>query len=133
MNTPGCQNILQQAKEAAAFIQNLLPPEINNPKIGIICGSGLGGLAATVEAQPRVEVDYGNIPHFPKSTGMNASISIMARALLRLLVQGHAGKLVIGLFGPDEQPVIVMNGRVQYVTPHRLSYTKPTNMDGKLL
>ena len=37
------------------------------PKIGIICGSGLGGLAEQVE---NAEVfEYSKIPNFPVSTG----------------------------------------------------------------
>ena len=37
------------------------------PKIGIICGSGLGGLATQVENA--VEFEYSKIPKFPVSTG----------------------------------------------------------------
>ena len=37
------------------------------PKIGIICGSGLGDLATQVENA--VEFEYSKIPKFPVSTG----------------------------------------------------------------
>ena len=37
------------------------------PKVGIICGSGLGGLATQIE---NAEVfEYSKIPNFPVSTG----------------------------------------------------------------
>lgn len=63
------------------------------PRIGLILGSGLGGLADAVQ-NPEV-VDYSDIPHWPTPT-----------------IQGHAGRLVCGqLFG---QPAMVMQGRVHY-------------------
>ena len=37
------------------------------PLVGIICGSGLGGLAASVENKK--EFEYKDIPNFPISTG----------------------------------------------------------------
>eukprot|EP00117_Sycon_ciliatum_P045698 scpid63681/ scgid32812/ Purine nucleoside phosphorylase; Inosine phosphorylase len=60
------------------------------PTIGIICGSGLGGLADQVsEAET---FDYKDIPGFPTST-----------------VQGHAGKLVFGML--SGQQCVCMKGR----------------------
>eukprot|EP00730_Choanoeca_flexa_P003884 TRINITY_DN11532_c0_g2_i2.p2 TRINITY_DN11532_c0_g2~~TRINITY_DN11532_c0_g2_i2.p2 ORF type:complete len:226 (+),score=27.52 TRINITY_DN11532_c0_g2_i2:48-725(+) len=61
------------------------------PLIGIICGSGLGGLADKVENPTTVE--YKNIPNFAVST-----------------VKGHAGKLVFGTVGGA--PVVIMKGRL---------------------
>ncbi len=41
------------------------------PKIGIICGSGLGGLAEDLDAdKPKDVISYKDIPRFPKTTGM---------------------------------------------------------------
>jgi purine-nucleoside phosphorylase len=40
------------------------------PKIGIICGTGLGTLADLLTNNPDV-VPYASIPHFPISTGTN--------------------------------------------------------------
>lgn len=37
------------------------------PKIGIVCGSGLGGLADMLKDQ--VIFNYKDIPNFPQSTG----------------------------------------------------------------
>jgi purine-nucleoside phosphorylase len=48
------------------------------PKIGIICGSGLGGLGDRL--QNSQTIPYSNIPNFPKST-----------------VAGHKGNLIFGL------------------------------------
>merc|ERR1712212_56693 len=62
----------------------------HRPKIGIICGSGLGGLAELV--QDADTFDYAEIPSFPVST-----------------VAGHKGRLLVGLL--DKTCVIVMQGR----------------------
>ncbi len=63
------------------------------PRIAIILGSGLNGLADAVQA-PDI-IPFGELPHFPVST-----------------VFGHAGRLVIGeLEGKD---VLVMQGRIHF-------------------
>ena len=64
-----------------------------HPQVGIILGSGLGALAASVEFA--TIVPYNEIPEWPVST-----------------VVGHQGHLVIGKFEGKE--VIVMQGRVHY-------------------
>jgi hypothetical protein len=43
------------------------------PKIGIVCGSGLGGLGDRI-IDPKV-FPYSSIPNFPHSTGMGLSLS----------------------------------------------------------
>jgi len=63
------------------------------PRIGLILGSGLGGLADAVE-QAAV-LPYADIPGWPTPT-----------------VEGHAGRLVLG--GLEGVPVAVMQGRVHY-------------------
>lgn len=63
------------------------------PRVGIILGSGLNDLAASVENA--VTIPYGDLPHWPVST-----------------VEGHAGRLVVGDL--EGQPVFVMQGRVHY-------------------
>ncbi|HYU81154.1 MAG TPA: purine-nucleoside phosphorylase, partial [Candidatus Polarisedimenticolia bacterium] len=63
------------------------------PKIAVILGSGLGGLAKDVQDATRIA--YGDIPGFKRSTA-----------------PGHVGELVVGtLSGKD---VAVMNGRMHY-------------------
>jgi purine-nucleoside phosphorylase len=69
------------------------------PRVGVILGSGLGGLADHVEE--RVEMPYADIPGWPASTAI-----------------GHAGVLVLG--SVDGVPVAVMRGRAHLyegVTP----------------
>jgi xanthosine phosphorylase len=63
------------------------------PKIAIILGSGLGGLAAKVEGP--VILAYKDLPGFPVLT-----------------VAGHAGQLIIGKL--SGVPVIVLNGRKHF-------------------
>ncbi|GFS06597.1 purine nucleoside phosphorylase [Elysia marginata] len=60
------------------------------PKIGVICGSGLGQLAELVEDSETIP--YNEIPDFPVST-----------------VPGHAGKLVFGTL--KGKSVVLMQGR----------------------
>ncbi|XP_018011640.1 purine nucleoside phosphorylase [Hyalella azteca] len=73
--------------ESAEFLLQRSP---HRPRVGVICGSGLGGLAALLKE--RHEVPYEEVPNFPVST-----------------VQGHAGKLVLGVL--DGVPVVCMQGR----------------------
>lgn len=60
------------------------------PEVGIILGTGLGGLAREIAVQ--AEVPYAEIPGFPLST-----------------VETHAGKLLLGRLGG--RPVVAMQGR----------------------
>lgn len=81
---------MKMIDEAADFVKGKI--EIT-PKVGLILGSGLGGLADAV-FNPKV-VNYGDIPHWPTPT-----------------IEGHAGRLVTGhLFGV---PTLVMQGRVHF-------------------
>ncbi len=60
------------------------------PEIGIVLGTGLGGLATEIEVT--AAVPYEEIPGFPLST-----------------VESHAGKLLLGRLGG--RPVVAMQGR----------------------
>jgi purine-nucleoside phosphorylase len=60
------------------------------PQVGLILGTGLGGLAREIAVE--AEVPYGEIPGFPLST-----------------VETHAGKLLLGRLGG--RPVVAMQGR----------------------
>lgn len=64
-----------------------------NPRVGLILGSGLGGLADSVDAA--VALRYGEIPGWPAPT-----------------VEGHAGRLVLGAL--EGVPIAVLQGRVHY-------------------
>lgn len=59
----------QRATETALYVRSMLPEALQNPKVAIVCGSGLGGLADTIESDPKVELPYGSVPNFPQSTG----------------------------------------------------------------
>ncbi len=63
------------------------------PIVGIILGSGLNGLADSV--QEAVHIAYSDLPNFPVST-----------------VHGHVGRFVIGEL--EGKPVLVMQGRIHY-------------------
>lgn len=63
------------------------------PRVGLILGSGLNDLAASVENA--ISIPFGDLPHWPVST-----------------VIGHAGRLVIGEL--EKQPVFVMQGRIHF-------------------
>lgn len=58
-----------RATETAEYVRSQLPEVLQKPKIAIVCGSGLGGLAETIESGPKVELAYATIPNFPQSTG----------------------------------------------------------------
>lgn len=63
-------SILEKTQEAVGSLTNRLPQSLQRPLVAIVCGSGLSGLADTIQADPRVEYDYASIPHFPQPTGM---------------------------------------------------------------
>jgi len=66
-------NAFQRATESALFIRSKLPEGLHNPKVAIVCGSGLGGLADTVDSETKHEIPYSEIPNFPQSTGKSAA------------------------------------------------------------
>ncbi|MBO4520891.1 MAG: purine-nucleoside phosphorylase [Alphaproteobacteria bacterium] len=86
-------------KETINQVAQQIKEKIGNcsPKIGIILGSGLGGVAEAIK--DAVVIPYEDIKGFPRST-----------------VSGHAGQLVIGkLNGVD---VLCMQGRVHFYEGH---------------
>lgn len=68
----------QPESEACRFLRERLPATLQNPRIAIVCGSGLGGLADTINDNSRVEYEYGKIPHFPRPTGKVISLHSLA-------------------------------------------------------
>ena len=66
------QGVYGRASITADFLRRDLPAQLQRPKVAVICGSGLGGLAEEIEADPRVDVPYSDIPGFPVSTGMSS-------------------------------------------------------------
>ena len=82
--------MLEQFNESVAFIQSKTQVK---PTIGIILGTGLGGLVKEIEVID--EISYSDIPHFPVST-----------------VESHSGKLIFGKLGGKH--VVAMQGRFHY-------------------
>ncbi|EWC45089.1 putative purine nucleoside phosphorylase [Drechslerella stenobrocha 248] len=103
-SAPG--NLYAHCLETAKFIQDQVPQELRAPAVGVICGSGLGGLADTVEDGARFDISYSDIPNFPQST-----------------VQGHAGKLVFGYLGKSKTPAVLMVGRAHFYEGHNIDKT----------
>jgi len=61
--------LYQRATDTATHIRTLLPSSLHTPKVAIVCGSGLGGLADTLNPTPRIATPYAEIPGFAVSTG----------------------------------------------------------------
>lgn len=83
-------NLFERIQETADYIKSRIT---NEPRIGIILGSGLSDLTNIIEKEHTI--DYSLIPHFPIST-----------------VVGHSGKMVFGKLGT--QNVVLMAGRFHY-------------------
>lgn len=84
------RDLASQIADASSFLKS---KTATIPAVGLILGTGLGGLAAQI-VQDAV-VPYGDIPHFPHST-----------------VQSHAGQLVFGTLA--DVPVVAMEGRFHF-------------------
>lgn len=82
--------MLEQIQKTASFIREKAAFE---PEVGIILGTGLGGLVESIEVHKAIE--YKDIPGFPVST-----------------VQGHKGQLIFGMLGGKK--VVAMQGRFHY-------------------
>ncbi len=82
--------MLEKVKETTSFIQSKIKFQ---PEIGIILGTGLGGMIREIEDQQILE--YQSIPNFPVST-----------------VEGHNGKLIFGILGGKK--VVAMQGRFHF-------------------
>ncbi|MDP3462742.1 MAG: purine-nucleoside phosphorylase [Bacteroidales bacterium] len=82
--------MLKKIQETAEFI---LSKTIDRPEIGIILGTGLGGLVNDI--QSNCVLPYEDIPNFPVST-----------------VHGHQGRLIFGEL--SGRKVIAMQGRFHF-------------------
>ena len=82
--------MIENLNETISFLKQ---EGIENPAIGIVLGTGLGGLVS--ENDIIKEIDYDKIPHFPVST-----------------VESHHGKLIYGTI--RNKKVLVMQGRFHY-------------------
>ena len=84
------QGLWDEIHETKAFLSGHWK---GTPRAGLILGTGLGSLAARIEAD--VAIPYAEIPHFPTSTAPT-----------------HAGQLLCGTL--EGIPVMAMEGRVHY-------------------
>ena len=82
--------MLTQFKQSVDFIKSKTSIQ---PTIGIILGTGLGGLVKEINVID--EISYQDIPNFPVST-----------------VESHSGKLIFGELGGKK--VVAMQGRFHY-------------------
>lgn len=82
--------MIEKIRETAGFLKDRTGMK---PEVGIILGSGLGGLVKAMDVKH--SIDYKQVPNFPTST-----------------VEGHAGKLIFGLLEGKE--VVAMQGRFHY-------------------
>jgi purine-nucleoside phosphorylase len=80
----------ESIKKSTEFIREKIK---NPPDIGIILGTGLGGLVNAIEKE--IEIPYSEIPDFPVST-----------------VEGHTGKLIFGKL--SGKSVVAMQGRFHF-------------------
>ncbi len=81
------ENLKKKIQEAIEVIRRHTQME---PAVGIILGTGLGGLVKEINKE--VEIGYGDLPHFPVST-----------------VESHEGKLIFGQLAGKN--VVAMQGR----------------------
>ncbi|KAJ7179550.1 nucleoside phosphorylase domain-containing protein [Mycena filopes] len=84
-------------------IKSLLPERLQKPRVGIVCGSGLGGIVDCI--RDTVIVPYSKIPGFAEST-----------------VPGHKSSLAFGFMGSGEGvPVVAMLGRFHPYEGHPMT------------
>ena len=82
--------MIERIKTSADYIRSKVDFQ---PEVGIILGTGLGGLVNHIDIKHTLP--YDEIPSFPVST-----------------VEGHAGRLIFGLLGGKK--VVAMQGRFHY-------------------
>ncbi len=83
--------MLASIKESVNFIQKRIGDF--KPEVGIILGTGLGGLVSEIEVE--YQLMYANIPNIPIST-----------------LEFHSGKLIFGTLSGKK--VVAMQGRLHY-------------------
>ncbi|KAF8609015.1 inosine guanosine and xanthosine phosphorylase family protein [Ceratobasidium sp. AG-I] len=96
-------NISSRFSEAIQAIHSRVSKHLREPKIGIVCGSGLSGLVESIREPEYVQ--YSELPGFGTST-----------------VQGHRSELAFGKIGEGEGvPVVAMLGRFHAYEGHSLA------------
>jgi len=82
--------MLEKIESTVSFIQSKVD---ESPEVGIILGTGLGGLVNDIEISHSIA--YEEIPNFPVST-----------------VEGHSGRLIFGKLGGKQ--IVAMQGRFHF-------------------
>ncbi len=82
--------MLEKITQSANYIKEKIK---ETPEIGIILGTGLGGLVEKIETETKIP--YAEIPNFPIST-----------------VKGHGGNLIFGKL--NGKNIVAMQGRFHY-------------------
>ncbi|HNX85496.1 MAG TPA: purine-nucleoside phosphorylase [Bacteroidales bacterium] len=82
--------MLKNLKETIDFLKSRIHDQ---PEVGIILGTGLGGLSKEIAID--TSIPYKDIPHFPVST-----------------VDGHSGRLIFGTM--SGRKIVAMQGRFHY-------------------
>ena len=82
--------LYDQIQQATQFLRSRFSKV---PKVGIILGTGLGGIGDDI--QDKVTLPYEEIPHFPRST-----------------VETHKGQFICGTLGG--KTVLAMEGRFHF-------------------
>ncbi len=88
--------MLEKLRETVDYIKKEVDFE---PEIGIVLGTGLGGLVNVIESVGTIK--YADIPHFPIST-----------------VEGHAGQLMFGYI--NGKKVVAMQGRFHFYEGYKM-------------
>ncbi|MGZ3776593.1 MAG: purine-nucleoside phosphorylase [Mucilaginibacter sp.] len=83
--------MLESIQQTTSYIKNRIGDF--EPEVGIILGTGLGGLVSEIEVEKQLL--YANIPDFPIST-----------------LEFHSGKLIFGTLAGKK--VVAMQGRLHY-------------------
>lgn len=83
-------DLYQKVRDAATYLQKRLN---TIPRYAIVAGTGLSSLSNDV--QDSFEINYADIPYFPKPT-----------------VEGHEGKMIFGEISNKE--IVVLKGRFHY-------------------
>ncbi|KAH7106814.1 hypothetical protein BKA62DRAFT_798312 [Auriculariales sp. MPI-PUGE-AT-0066] len=93
--SPPVVDLVGQLSSTVATIQSKVPLELQQPVVGIVCGSGLSTLAEK-SMRNIVELSYAELPGFGEST-----------------VPGHKSILAFGFIGEGKGiPAVAMLGRV---------------------
>jgi purine-nucleoside phosphorylase len=103
---------VEQPARLAALLQAVRERTVLRPVVGLVLGSGLGGLADALDLE--VAIPFGDLPGWPGATA-----------------PGHAGKLLFGRL--SGVPVVVQQGRFHLYEGHSAGFVvQPVLLMGRL-